>query len=126
MDYFNYLAITMEPDSAVFRKVGRAVFESIESAGGDPEIGRKLPRIMGSAGLSVQSIEPICAVGCPGSGIWEWFARFQRTYFPKLVEKGFLGQADLDTFDQYWADCSRRTDAFLFAPPMLGIVGIKT
>lgn len=126
MDYFNYHSITVQPASLLFERVFQAVFESFQSAGGGLEVGRRVPEFMESAGLRVESIEPICGVGRPGTGIWNWLTDFQHTYLPKLVEKGFLTSLELDEYDEFWTEISQRPDAFFFAPPMLGIVGTKT
>lgn len=125
MEYFNYTAMTVEPETALFRRVSRAIFESFRNSGGGLEVGRRLPGLMESAGLHVESIAPICGVGRPGSGIWNWFTGFHRTYLPKLVQRGLLSAPELSNFSQFWAEASLRSDALFFAPPMLGIVGVK-
>ena len=126
IDYFNYQSITVEPASDLFDRAYSAVFESFQNRGGGLEVGRRLPALMEAAGLQVETIEPICRVGRPGSGIWNWLSGFQETYFPKLVEQGLLTQTELESYNDFWSEISDRTDAFLFAPPMLGIVGMRT
>lgn len=125
MDYFHYTAMTVQPRSAAFDRVAQAVFDSIGHTGGNLEIGRELPSLMESAGLQVESVEPICGIGRPGTGIWTWFAEFQRTYLPKVVAAGFLSQEERRDFERFWAEISSRPDAFLFPPPMIGVVGAK-
>lgn len=125
MEYFNYTAVTLEPESALFQRVSLAIFESFRNPGGGLEVGRRLPGLMESAGMQVESVAPICAVGRPGTGIWNWFAGFYRTYLPKLVQRGLLSQSELNDFSHFWEEVSSRSDALIFAPPMLGIVGVK-
>ena len=125
MDYFNYLSITVQPASSHFDKVYRAVFDSFENSAGGLEVGRRLPAFMEASGFRVDSIEPVCAMGRPGSPIWDWLSQFQKSYLPKLVNGGFLTESELGEFDQVWTDLSTRSDAFLFAPPMIAIVGVK-
>jgi SAM-dependent methyltransferase len=125
IDYLNYRSITVEPASDLFDRAYRAVFESFRNRGGGLEVGRRVPALMDAAGLQVEVLEPIWGVGRPGSGIWNWLSGFQETYFPRLVEKGFLTQKELDDYNRFWTEISSRTDAFLSAPPMIGIVGRK-
>lgn len=125
MDYFHYRAAAVEPQSALFDTVSRAVFESFRRAGDDLEVGRKLPGLMEAAGLQIESILSISAAGRPGSGVWNWLTDFQRSYLPKLVRKGLLRASELRDFNCFWAEAARRSDAFVFAPPMIGIVGVK-
>ncbi len=126
MEYFNYSSMAVEPESALFSRISRAIFESFRNPGGGLEVGRRLPGLMESAGLQVESVAPICAVGRPGTGIWNWFAGFHRIYLPKLVQRGLLSSSELSDFSQFWVEASSRSDAFFFAPPMLGIVGVKS
>lgn len=125
MEYFHYRAAAIEPRSALFDMVSHAVFESFQQAGGNLEIGRKLPGLMQTAGLEIESIASISAAGRPGSEVWNWLADFLRSYLPKLVAKGLLRASELRDFENFWAEASRRSDAFVFAPPMVGVVGVK-
>ena len=125
MDYFNYESMTVQPQSALFDKVYRAVFESFRNPGGGLDVGRHIPGILRSAGFEVETITPICKISVPGSNTWDWLAEFQKTYFPDLVKRGFLSAAELSDFTDYWAEISRSSDTFVFGPPMLGIVGTK-
>ena len=106
MDYFNYLAITVQPNSSLFDEVYKAVFQSFESAGGGLEVGRRVPGLMKSEGLKIESIEPICGVGRPGTKIWNWLTDFQKAYFPKLVERGFLSQEEHAEYNHFWTEIS--------------------
>lgn len=125
MDYFHYAAMTVEPDSAIFHRVVEAIAESLAQAGPGLQVGRQLPGMIGSAGLRVECLEPICGVGRPGSGIWEWFDQFQAAYLPKVVAGGFLSRAEWSAFERFWSAASANPDAFLFPAPMIGIVATK-
>lgn len=125
MDYFNYMAIAIQPSSQLFTRVYRAVFESFENPGGGLEVGRRIPGLLASHGIAIHSIEPICGIGRPGTPIWRWLSDFQENYMPALVGRGFLTAAEVKEYGAFWLEISERPDAFLFAPPMLGVVGVK-
>ena len=125
MDYFNYLSMTMQPHSTLFDTVYHAVFKSFQNPGGGLEVGGHMPALLKSAGFEVDTIVPICRIGQPGSGIWTWLTEFQNTYFPELVQRGFLSESELSNFTEFWREISLRSDSFVFAPPMIGVVGTK-
>lgn len=126
MDYFHYAAMTVEPESGIFDRVVEAIAESLAQTGPGLQVGRQLPGMIGSAGLRVDSLEPICGVGRPGSGIWQWFDQFQASYLPKVVASGFLSRAERSAFERFWSAASANPDAFLFPAPMIGIVATKS
>lgn len=125
MDYFHYAAMTIEPRSAIFDRVVEAIAASLAQIGPGLQVGRQLPGMIVSAGLRVESLEPICGVGRPGTGIWEWFDQFQASYLPKVVAGGFLSRAERSAFERFWSATSANPDAFLFPAPMIGIVATK-
>ena len=90
MDYWHYLAIRTEPRSPLFDNVFRAVYQSFGDAGGSLDVAGALPRHCAAAGLSVRHVEPVSAIGRPGSPVWAWIGDFQALYLPTLVERGYL------------------------------------
>jgi ubiquinone/menaquinone biosynthesis C-methylase UbiE len=125
IDYWHYLALRTEPQSPLFAKVFRAVYKSFSDAGGSLEVAGALPRYCVDAGLSVRHIEPVSAVGRPGSAVWAWISDFQTLYLPALVERGYLTRDAVDDYLTWWKDLEISAEAFVFAPPMLSIVGVK-
>lgn len=125
MDYFNYLAIALQPSNRLFARVYEAVFESFDNPGGGLEVGRRIPELFVRHGIAVNSVEPICGIGRPGTPIWRWLSEFQENFLPTLVDRGFLTAPEFEEYMALWKEVSARPDAFLFAPPMLGVVGIK-
>ncbi len=125
LDYFNYLAVDLEPPSDRFRYIFQNIYQSFIDAGGDLYVGGKLPSIMQRHGCIIDEIVPICRTARPGSPVWEWVTRFQKTYLPGLIERGYITREQLDEFRAEWKQ--RETDgvSFFFSPPMLGIVATK-
>jgi SAM-dependent methyltransferase len=125
LDYWNYLAIRTEPASPLFRRVFQAVFDSFRDAGGSLDVTGELPRAIRAAGLTVTHVEPVCAVGRPGSPVWRWIGDFQALYLPVLVEREYLARGDVDDYLAWWTNIERTGDGFVFAPPMLAVVGVR-
>jgi SAM-dependent methyltransferase len=125
IDYWHYLAIRTEPRSALFDTVFGAVYKSFSDAGGSLDVGGDLPRLCVAAGLSVRHVEPISAIGRPGSPVWAWIADFQALYLPTLVERGYLTSHHAEEYLAWWNSLGRSETAFVFAPPMLAVVAAK-
>ena len=125
MDYWNYRAVRTEPGIPLFDRVFRAVYASFADAGGSLDVAGRLPQLFHQADLAVTAVEPLCEVGRPGSPLWRWLTEFQDLYLPTLVEKGYLTAAELEEYRACWQRQGRDASAILFAPPLLGVVGIK-
>lgn len=125
MDYFHYLAIHLFPSSSVFRHVFHRVYESFSGAGGNLDVAGDVPALMRRAGLEVAHTEALCEVARPGQPVWQWVRRFQKSYLPQMVEKGYLSPFELQAFEDDWLAHEQDPGSLFFAPPMLGVVGRK-
>jgi len=125
IDYWNYLAIRMEPSSAMFRKVFQAVYDSFAEAGGSLDVAGTLPAVLDDAGFTVAHVQPVCQIGRPGSGVWRWVAEFQHLYLPVLERKGYLTRTEREGYEAWFREREESGSALLFAPPMLGVIAVK-
>jgi len=125
MDYWNYLAIRMEPDTRLFRKVFQAVYDSFADTGGSLDVAGRLPALFAENGLRVTRTEPLCQVGRPGSQVWRWLSDFQTLYLPTLVRQGYLTRAEFDDYQVLWREQEKDGNVLLFAPPILCVIGVK-
>ena len=126
IDYWHYLAIRTEPRSPLFDDVFGAVYQSFADAGGSLDVAGALPRYCVDAGLAIRHIEPVSALGRPGSPVWNWISDFQTLYLATLVERGYLTREFADDYLAWWNGLETSPTAFVCAPPMLAIVAVKT
>lgn len=125
MDYFHYRSIQCFPASELFTHVFAKIFLSFADAGGDLDVGGKLPQLMHNAGLDIVHVEPIMVAAQPGSPVWQWVRTFQKGYLPKLVEKGYLSAQEVAANDLEWRNRAEDPASFFLSPPMLGVVAKK-
>jgi len=125
LDYFRYLAIHLEPPSDRFRHVFEQVHRSLADAGGDLDVGGKLPALLVRHGFAVDSLVPVWRAARPGSPVWRWVTQFQGTYFPGLVDQGRLTREELDAFRAEWAEREAEGNSIFFSPPMLAITATR-
>jgi SAM-dependent methyltransferase len=125
MDYANYMAIGTEPASDDFRLVFEAVRRSCRESGGSLDIAGQMPAMMARAGLDVTHVESLTQAGRPGSPIWQWVSAFQRLHVPALVDQGYITPDQLAALRLWWHALEQDPQSVFFAPPMLGVVGVK-
>jgi len=125
MDYCNYHGIGTEPESALFRKVFEAVHRSVADGGGSLDVAGELPAMFRRSGLRTTRLLPLMQVARPGDPVWQWVSEFQRLHLPALVDKGYLTPEELAAHQAWWASLTANPDAVFFAPPVMGVVGVK-
>ena len=124
-DYLNYHATKLYPPSPAFERVLAAVRESWRRAGGDLNVGGRLPGLLAGAGCRVLDLVPIVRLARPGTGFWEWPTGFFLGFVPRLVEAGLLTEAERRAFEAEWQQREQDPGAFLCPPSMVGIIAEK-
>ncbi len=125
MDYCNYRGIGTEPQAALFDRVFRAVYESVLASGGSLDVAGRLPAIFRASGLRTTDLVALHQVARPGEPVWEWVSTFQELHLPALVDKGYLTGAELAAYRAWWMSIAQNPDTVFFAPPVMGVVGVK-
>jgi len=124
-DYYDYTGVAICPTRPVVRKVFDAVDKSWRMRGGDPDIGQRLPSMLGRAGFDVVRIEPIVRSARPGTALWDWPTTFFANYLPALIEMNLITPADADEWNAHWAACSADSSSAFITPPMLNIIAVR-
>ena len=124
-EYANYSTQTLAPESEAFQRVVGAIITSWRQRGGDPDIGLRLPSMMTTHGLRVESIQPLHRIARSGSPLWLWPTAFLRSFVPTLVTNGFLSEAERQAFEREWSARSNDETAFYWAPPVMEIIARK-
>lgn len=124
-DYFNYRSLTLAPHSELFEPVKEAIRASWMDYGGDDDIAGKLPRMLREAGLEVVQNRPISRIARPEQAMWRWPASYFEVFLPKIVEEGYLKEADRAAFMDEWNRRSQDPDCFFCTPPMVATIARK-
>ena len=66
----------------------REVMDSWRAAGGEPNIAKELPRLLGAAGFRVRSIRPQVRCVTPRDFTWQWPKSFIEINAARLVDLG--------------------------------------
>ena len=123
-DYFNYETMTMAPRRESHDRAVAATSRAWRAAGGDPDVGQRLPAMFAAHGLQLEDVRAHVRVARGGESMFAWPNTWWRTFAPKLVEMGELDQTDCD---ELVSDLERieRGDGFLQCPPVYEFVAIR-
>jgi SAM-dependent methyltransferase len=125
LDYFQYHTFALAPPVEVMPRVIEAVARSWGDAGGDLDIGGKLPALFEAEGLTITSLKPIVHCARPGTAVWEWPCSFFEGHVDVLVAKGLLSTGDAAAFQAALAERGETPGAFMLTPPVIAIVAEK-
>jgi SAM-dependent methyltransferase len=121
-DYINWGALSLSPTSDAFLRVMVSVGKSWRDHGGDWQVCGRLPAIMASHGLRVESIVPLQRVARSTDPLWQWPTTFFANFIPRLVEQGMVSEQDWRAMESDWNDRTRDPDAFFWTPSMVEVV----
>lgn len=124
-DYYYYRGLAVCPSKPVVRKVVEAVDQSWRMRGGDPDIGKRLPRMLKQAGFEIVRIDPLVRAARPETALWQWPTTFFANYLPALVEMGLITRAEADEWNEHWTDCTADPASAFLTPPMLSIIAVR-
>lgn len=121
MEYFDFRASALHPVGEAFATTFDAVHAQISAAGGDPDVGGRLPGMVEEAGLEVQSLRTVLRSGRPRDSVWAWLEALHDNH-RDLVRAGYLRRDELEAYYREWDEASRRPGAFVTAPPVLVVI----
>jgi SAM-dependent methyltransferase len=124
MEYFQFRAISLHPTGAAFDTLYGAVHRLIRAAGGDPDIGGRLPTLLHAAGLEVTGLRPVLRAGRPGTPEWAWLEGTHQNH-QGLVDAGLLSAEQLEAYAREWERATANPNAFFSGPPVLIVTARK-
>ncbi len=124
MDYHPFLDISLSPRILAFDRVYRAVVRLIETFGGDPNVGGRVPGMMRDAGFVDVDCQPITRTDIPGSPLWEWIVRTGENHV-NLVEHGLLSAGELAEYHAAMKHAEASEGVLFSSPTVQAIVGRK-
>jgi len=125
-DYFNYRSMTMAPRRRSFDRAVAATMRSWEERGGNTDVVGELPALFAKHGLELIHLDVHSRVARAEDTMFAWPDVWWRIYAPKLVQMGFLPQADCDELIADLDAMKQGTGAsFVQCPPVYELVAIK-
>jgi len=122
VDYATYRCIPQQP---AIENFVRQVIASWRATGGEPDIAKKLPRLLQQQGFQIRSARPLGFAPLPHERAWHWPAGFVRTNIPRLIALGALDQAQADSAFAELAAAEANPASIFVTPLVLEIVAEK-
>lgn len=124
-EYYDWSTHQTEPAKESLNLAIAAALKSFKEGEGEIDIGRYLPALLEEIGMDVLQLRPIQKLARPGDLAWQWPTSFYSTYFPRLVEYGYLSQSNCDQALEDINEIANQKGATLNCPLMFEIIAQK-
>ena len=95
-EYADYGAWQMMPPDAELDRFRACVMQSWRDAGGEPDVGLRLPQWLDAAGLELVEIRPLIEIVGRGDFTWQWPAAFMVVNARRLAGLGYVSEEEAE------------------------------
>lgn len=96
-EYYDWSTLQTEPKKDGLAKAIAMALKSFKDTDNEVDIGRQLPAVLPEIGMKVTSFRPMSKIASINNGIWQWPKTFFESYFPRLVDQGYLTTNEVTT-----------------------------
>ena len=121
-EYIDWGVFRLMPHGPRHREFVGFVLADWRASGGEPDIGRDLPRLLPAAGLRVREVRSLSNVVTPRDYTWRWPASFIRIYLDHLVDAGKRDRAWADAVLAEWEEAEARPETLVATPLVMEII----
>lgn len=124
-EYYDWTTHQTEPYKPNLHKAIQAAMQSFKDAAGEINIGRELPRMYEELGMKVTHKRPMLKMATPDQLAWQWPKTFYHSYFPRLVDAGYLNPTDVALALEEMKELEMASNSTLCCPLMIEVIGEK-
>lgn len=124
-EYSNYETFCFMPVKPRLQQFIEEVMASWRAAGGEPNIGKELPRLLGEAGFRVREIRPHVRTVSPRDYTWQWPASFVEINAARLRELGRVTAEWSEELVEEFRAAEREAGSWFTTPMFLEIIAEK-
>ncbi len=124
-EYYDWSTHQTKPNLPGLDKAIKACLKSFEEYKGDINIGNQVGGILSELGMEVTSQRPLAKMATPNDMTWNWPRSFYMTYFPRLVEMGYLTEEQKEQAYQDMSTLEKNPLTTLFCPFMIEVIAEK-
>jgi hypothetical protein len=99
-----------------------AVTVSWRDAGGEPDIGLRLPRWIDDCGLKISSMRPIVDIVSPSHPSWAWLRAFLEAGSRRLVDLGYLSSGRAAAIRDAFARLEASPGTLMVTPGVVEVI----
>ena len=124
-EYYNWSTLQIQPHKEDLATGIAAALRSFKEQEGEIDIGRELPQVLIAMGMRVESVRIMPKLAQPGDFTWQWPKTFFYSYFPRLVEAGYLTREVMDRALEQMEQLEQTPGATLSTPMMVEVIARK-
>lgn len=124
-EYYYWTSHRTEPERPGLKKAIGAVLQSFSDTDSEIDVGKHLHQWFFDMDMSVNSHRLMPKLATPSSSIWKWPKTFYESYFPRLMEMGYLSDKDIDHAFSDLEDLEQLNYATLWCPLMIEVIAQK-
>ena len=124
-EYLDYDTLAILPDAPAVAEFKRFVVDDWRASGGEPDIGRALPRLLPAAGLRILSVRPLVDVVSKADFVWQWPASWGVNYPRFLADSGKVDHAWAERVTAAFAAAEADPHAMMVTPMVLEVIAEK-
>ena len=121
-DYYDYCQWGFARQLPEHARFLDAVVKSWRADGGNPDVGRDVLRWLREMGFEIEWMRTVTELIRPADPLWQWAATFIRTGRHRLVEVGFLTEAESDAIVTALAAAEAEPETLMVTPGVLQLV----
>jgi SAM-dependent methyltransferase len=124
-EYYDWSTLQTQPRKEDLATAIAAALRSFKEQEGEIDIGRELPQVLDALGMKIESVRIMPKLALPGDFTWQWPKTFFYSYFPRLVETGYLSREVKERALEQMEELERTPGASLSTPMMVEVVARK-
>ncbi|MEM7186902.1 MAG: methyltransferase domain-containing protein [Bacteroidota bacterium] len=124
-EYYDWSTHQIEPQMEGLSKAIKAALASFKASDGEIDIGRQLPRVLTDLGMKVTNLRLMPKLATPDNLTWQWPKTFYHSYFPRLVDAGFLTSEEVATALSDLETLEKTVGATICCPIMIEVIAQK-
>jgi SAM-dependent methyltransferase len=121
-EYYDYGAWRLHPPSTELEEFVSVVMRSWRDAGGEPDLGLELPRLLEASGFRILRRRPVAQLFTPQDDGWEWLASYVSSGLVRLQELGYLESGRAAEIAAAFREAEDREGTIMVAPAVLELI----
>ena len=125
-EYLEYSTWTFMPPQPQQSDFCALTIKNWKDAGGDPNIGMRLPQLLSDAGLVVREARPVLFTIRPSDYAWQWPLAWIKSSSKRLVETGDMTKPQADQLLHEFETMGQDPGSIMLSPSVIEIIAERT
>ena len=121
-EYFDWSTHHIYPETKNLMSAITAALNSFKESDSEIDVGAFIPGYLDSFGASIVSTRLMPKLASPNSDIWKWPKTFYESYFPRLIDMGYLKKQTVESAFAELKDLESLHYARLACPLMIEVI----